>query len=117
MKPKLFIIGIDSATWILLDKWIKEKKLPNFAKLVKTGLSANLESTVPPLTPVAWSSFYTGLNPGRHQLSILQTLRRQAVLLYTPVEIEKEQLFGSSLIRITIKPAPIICLLHFQLKT
>jgi len=67
-KGKLFFLGIDAATWDLITPWAKEGKLPGFAQLLKTGLTLNLRSTVPPLTPVAWTSLYTGVNAGAHNV-------------------------------------------------
>lgn len=40
--------------------------MPNFAELMRKGCSGVLKSTTPPYTPPAWSSFYTGVNPGKH---------------------------------------------------
>jgi predicted AlkP superfamily phosphohydrolase/phosphomutase len=65
-KHKIFVVGLDSATWDLLRPWIAEGKLPNLAKLVDQGTSGSLESAIPPLTPPAWTSFMTGKNPGKH---------------------------------------------------
>lgn len=66
MKKKLFFLGIDSATWNLIDSWIDDDKLPGFTLLKKRGHTFNLHSTTPPLTPIAWTSLYTGKNPGNH---------------------------------------------------
>jgi len=63
---KVIVIGIDGATWRLLDPWIKEGSLPNFARIVKEGASTPLLSTIPPMTAPSWISFSTGKNPGRH---------------------------------------------------
>lgn len=69
MKNKrLFFLGIDSATWDLIKPWVRQGKLPGFAKLLKTGTTLNLRSTIPPLTPVAWTSLYTGVNAGKHNV-------------------------------------------------
>lgn len=65
-SPKLFIIGLDSATWTLLRPAIEKGQLPNLAKLVANGASGPLQSALPPLTPPAWTSFMTGVNPGKH---------------------------------------------------
>jgi len=67
-KGKLFFLGIDAATWDLITPWAKKGLLPGFAQLLKTGLTLNLRSTVPPLTPVAWTSLYTGVNAGVHNI-------------------------------------------------
>lgn len=61
-----FIFGLDGASPELIEKWIGEGHLPNLASLKKDGLHGKLESTFPPLTGPAWSSFQTGVNPGKH---------------------------------------------------
>lgn len=66
MPEKVFVIGLDGATFDLLKPWIEEGKLPNLARLLQKGAWGNLESTVPYNSPVAWSSFITGKNPGKH---------------------------------------------------
>ena len=65
-KPKVLILGLDSATWHLIAPWIKEGRLPNLAKLVDQGASGPLVSVIPPVTPAAWTTFMTGKNPGKH---------------------------------------------------
>ena len=64
--PKVFILGLDAATWDLLGPWMQEGLLPNLARLVQDGVSGPLQSAIPPLTPPAWTSFMTGVNPGKH---------------------------------------------------
>src|SRR5437899_5513091 len=64
--PKVVIIGLDAATWTLIRPWMAEGSMPNWAKLIKAGVSGTLESILPPITPPAWTSFMTGKNPGKH---------------------------------------------------
>jgi predicted AlkP superfamily phosphohydrolase/phosphomutase len=64
--PKLVIIGLDAATWTLIDPGIAEGRLRNLAKLKRDGVSGPLRSVIPPVTPSAWTSFMTGKNPGKH---------------------------------------------------
>jgi predicted AlkP superfamily phosphohydrolase/phosphomutase len=59
-------IGLDGATFDILDPWIRDGTLPALARLRRAGSSGRLASTVPPLTAPAWSSFMTGKNPGKH---------------------------------------------------
>src|SRR5437867_3447873 len=66
LKNRVVVIGIDGGTFDLLGPWIKEKDLPNLRALLEKGASGELESTVPPDTAPAWSSFMTGKNPGKH---------------------------------------------------
>jgi len=61
-----FLIALDGASPGLINKWIDEGELKNLAKIKSQGLSGKLESTFPPLTGPAWSSFQTGVNPGKH---------------------------------------------------
>lgn len=65
-SPKVLIIGLDGATWKLLNPWIQEGKLPWFRKIKRQWFSSILKSTLPPLTGPAWVSFQTGVNPGKH---------------------------------------------------
>jgi predicted AlkP superfamily phosphohydrolase/phosphomutase len=65
-EAKTVILGFDGADAKLAEQWMNEGKLPNLAKLRAEGTFAPLRSTIPSQTPVAWSTFATGLNPGRH---------------------------------------------------
>ncbi len=65
-KKKVFILGLDGATFDIINPLIKEKKLPNLEKLINEGTSGELKSTLPPVTAAAWISLYTGKNPGKH---------------------------------------------------
>ncbi len=63
---RLLILGFDGADAKLTQKWMDEGKLPHLAALARQGTFAPLLSTIPSQTPVSWSTFATGLNPGRH---------------------------------------------------
>jgi predicted AlkP superfamily phosphohydrolase/phosphomutase len=65
-EKKIFGIGLDGATFDLLIPWFNEGLLPNLSKIYSDGCSGTLESTTPPLSPQAWTSFMTGKNPGQH---------------------------------------------------
>ncbi len=66
ISRRVFVIGLDGATFDLLNPWIGEGKLPNLRRMMEESAHGLLESTVPPLTPPAWTSFMTGVNPGKH---------------------------------------------------
>lgn len=61
-----FVFAIDGASPHLANKWIEEDCLPNLKKIKDRGVFGKLESTFPPITGPAWSSFQTGVNPGKH---------------------------------------------------
>ncbi len=52
--------------WTLLQPWIDAGHLPTLARLQAEGAYGGLRSTLQFLTAVAWSSFITGMNPGKH---------------------------------------------------
>jgi predicted AlkP superfamily phosphohydrolase/phosphomutase len=65
---KVLILGLDGATFDLMLPFIDQGHLPTLGKLVHGGAWSPLRSTLPPITPCAWSSFMTGKNPGKHGL-------------------------------------------------
>lgn len=64
--PKLMIIGLDGADWDIIDPFLQQGKLPVLKELIKNGTHGPMHSTIPPVTPCAWTTAYTGVNPGRH---------------------------------------------------
>ncbi|MEN8153586.1 MAG: alkaline phosphatase family protein [Acidobacteriota bacterium] len=78
---RTIVIGFDGMDYNLLNKFIKEgKKFPNFEKLMKDGTFAPLQSTEPPISPVAWSTFSTGVNPGKHNIFDFLTTDRNTYM-------------------------------------
>ena len=65
-KLPVIVIGIDGGTMDLIVPWVKKNYLPNLKKLMQSGSWGISETTIPPLTGPAWSSFQTGMNPGKH---------------------------------------------------
>jgi predicted AlkP superfamily phosphohydrolase/phosphomutase len=63
---RVVIIGLDGMDPKLTERWMAAGKLPNFAALAAEGAFRRLGTTHPPLSPVAWSSFMTGVHPARH---------------------------------------------------
>jgi len=65
---KFVILGLDGLDPELTEKFMAEGKLPNLAKLRDQGCFKRLGTTTPSISPVAWSSFQTGVNPGKHNI-------------------------------------------------
>lgn len=64
--PRVLVIGLDGATYDLLVPMVQRGWLPNVQRVFAQGAHGVLRSTVPPLTAPAWTSFQTGVNPGKH---------------------------------------------------
>src|SRR5438105_1225617 len=62
------IVGFDGMDPELAERFINEGKLPNLAKLRERGTFKKLRTTFPAISPVAWSTFMTGVNPGKHNI-------------------------------------------------
>jgi predicted AlkP superfamily pyrophosphatase or phosphodiesterase len=65
-QQKLIVLGFDGVDPDLLKDWMAAGHLPNIQKLAARGTFQKLGTTNPPESPVAWASFATGLNPGKH---------------------------------------------------
>ena len=65
---RVVILGLDGLDPELTDAMLADGLLPNLARLRDQGSYNRLGTTWPPLSPVAWSSFSTGTNPGKHQI-------------------------------------------------
>ena len=65
-KPKIALFGWDSATFDVILPLLQEGALPNLAQRMSHGVWGDLQSTTHPLSPTAWASFMTGMNPGKH---------------------------------------------------
>jgi predicted AlkP superfamily phosphohydrolase/phosphomutase len=63
---KVFLLGLDGATFDLLGPWMEAGHLPHLSRLRQEGAWGELESTRPPSTAPAWTTCITGVNPGRH---------------------------------------------------
>jgi predicted AlkP superfamily phosphohydrolase/phosphomutase len=65
VPPRVIVLGFDGADHALVAKGIAEGRLPNLAALAAKGGFSALNPTIPAQTPVSWSTFSTGLSPGR----------------------------------------------------
>ncbi len=65
-EKRLMVLGVDGMDYRMTTKLMAEGKMPNFSRLSEQGYFHSLETSVPPLSPVAWSDFMTGLDSGGH---------------------------------------------------
>ncbi|MGA2274185.1 MAG: alkaline phosphatase family protein [Bryobacteraceae bacterium] len=65
---KAIFLGFDGLDPVITEKLMAEGQLPNFARLRDQGSYRRLRTTFPALSPVAWSTFATGVNPAKHNI-------------------------------------------------
>lgn len=80
---QVIVLGFDGATFDLIKPWVQQGNLPALAKLMETGAWGSLTSTKPPHSPAAWSTFATGVNPGKH--GIIDFRKRKLGTYDTPL--------------------------------
>jgi predicted AlkP superfamily phosphohydrolase/phosphomutase len=97
-QQKVIVLGFDGVDAGFTERWMDEGKLPNLARLRENGTYRPLLPTTPAQTPVSWSTFSTGIDPGR--TGIFDFLRRDPNT-YMPVfaafdETTEPLLFGAA---------------------
>ena len=65
---RAIVLGLDGMDPELAEKFMAEGKMPNFKRLADQGSFCRLQTTLPAMSPVAWSTFATGVNPGKHNI-------------------------------------------------
>ena len=65
---RVIIIGLDGMDPKLAEEFMNRGKLPNFTKLAEQGTFTSLATSYPSISPVAWSSFMTGVDPSHHNI-------------------------------------------------
>ena len=65
---RIVILGLDGFDPELAERWMEQGDLPNLKALAQRGSFSRLQTTYPSISPVAWSSFMTGVDPARHNV-------------------------------------------------
>lgn len=82
LYKRVVIVGFDGMDYRLLSRELAAhpERYPNFVRLSQTGSFRPLWSTEPPISPVAWSTFATGVNPGKHNIFDFLTTDRKTYM-------------------------------------
>jgi predicted AlkP superfamily phosphohydrolase/phosphomutase len=64
--PRVVVLGVDGLDYSLAQDLMARGRMPHFAQLAQSGRFSALATSTPPQSPVAWSTFITGLDPGQH---------------------------------------------------
>lgn len=65
---RVVVIGLDGLPCSLLRRFIAEGVMPRIGALVSQGDLVAMDTVYPPLSSVSWTTFFTGVNPGRHRI-------------------------------------------------
>lgn len=119
LAERLLIIGLDGATFDVLDPLMDAGRMPNLRAFIRRGVAGVLESTRPPITPAAWTTFMTGKGPGRHGIVDFEKydVRTHTLTFNSTYEIQEKTLWellsekglrvGSINVPMTYPPRPV----------
>lgn len=76
--PKLLLLGIDGASWKIVNRLIQEGKMPNLAKIISEGVYATPTTLNPTISPMIWTTIATGREPWKHGIKNFVSLTDQS---------------------------------------
>jgi predicted AlkP superfamily phosphohydrolase/phosphomutase len=89
-NPKVLVVGWDGADWHRIQPILDE--MPNLRALHEKGQWGNLTSTLPTISPAAWTSIATGMNPGEH--GIFNFLDRDTLSPVTSKDVKADAVWN-----------------------
>jgi predicted AlkP superfamily phosphohydrolase/phosphomutase len=97
-KKRVVLIGLDGSPYTLMNRFIEDGTMPNMAELVRRGTLLQMDTSIPDISSVAWTSFMTGANPGRHGIYGFLDLQPNSYKIYFPNSrhINGETLWGAA---------------------
>lgn len=103
-QKKVIVLGIDGLDPAIMEYLLELGRLPNIQRLIKTGTYRHLETSCPPQSPVAWSDFIVGGDPGMHGIFdfIHRNPENYLPLLSTSQTNEPENILSLSRFRIPL---------------
>jgi predicted AlkP superfamily phosphohydrolase/phosphomutase len=81
---RVVVIGLDGTPFTLARRFIEDGTMPNLAALQHRGTLLQMDTSIPDISSVAWSSFMTGANPGRHGIYGFLDLQPGSYKIYFP---------------------------------
>ena len=81
-SARMIILGVDGMDPTMLAEFMRDGDTPNLKKLAEQGGFMPLGTSTPPQSPVAWSNFITGMDPGGHGIFDFIALDRDTLLPY-----------------------------------
>jgi len=78
------LIGLDGAPCSLMRRFIEDGAMPRLKEIVRGGSLLQMDTSIPDISSVAWTSFMTGANPGRHGIYGFLDLQPNSYKIYFP---------------------------------
>jgi len=95
-RPRVVVIGLDGASPDLVRRWSDSRDLPALRSLIERGSFGPLLSTIPPVSPPAWSTFMTGLNPAGHGILGFRNLDARRYELHEADIVSSQAIAGKT---------------------
>ena len=76
----IYLLGLDGASTNTIQETLSRRRLPNFERLMKQGAFADLRSVYPYVTAPAWTTLFSGVNPGKHGIFEMFEIRENKVV-------------------------------------
>ena len=94
-KNRVAVIGLDGVPYGLIEALVKSGNMPFLSQIMKEGSSTKMRSSIPPVSSVAWATFMTGVNPGKHGIYGFIDLKDHTLDPYFPnfTDIKSPQLW------------------------
>lgn len=83
-EEKVVVIGLDGVPYTLLKRFINSGAMPNLTQIVGEGTLLQMDSSLPEVSSVAWTTFFTGVNPAIHGIYGFMDLRPRTYEVYFP---------------------------------
>jgi predicted AlkP superfamily phosphohydrolase/phosphomutase len=68
VSKRVVVIGLDGVPYTYVNRLFEAGELPNLRAIVNEGALSQMDTTLPNVSSVAWASFMTGQNPGKHNI-------------------------------------------------
>lgn len=81
---RVAVIGLDGVSYKMIKDLSSQGYLPHITALLENGFLCEMESTMPPVSSVAWTTFMTGVNPAKHGIYGFMDRRRESYGIYFP---------------------------------
>jgi predicted AlkP superfamily phosphohydrolase/phosphomutase len=83
-RKRVVAIGIDGVPYTYMQRMLQAGEMPNFRATVEEGALVQMDTTLPNVSSVAWASFMTGQNPGKHNIYGFVDRRPGALKIFIP---------------------------------